>query len=80
MAVPSFSFDEDFSDARIDHGAQILMHERQALSDGVALGANLQLLSGATSDEEQSARQKASHTPASSPRRFGRLRDEGEGL
>ena len=25
----SFSFDEDFSDTRIDHGAQILTRERQ---------------------------------------------------
>ncbi len=31
------------------------MHEKQALADGVALGANLQLLSGATSDGEDSS-------------------------
>ena len=52
----SFSFDEDFSDTRIDHGAQILTRERQAMAEGSPLGANLQLLSGATSDGEEASK------------------------
>mmetsp|Transcript_19686 Transcript_19686/g.62708 ORF Transcript_19686/g.62708 Transcript_19686/m.62708 type:complete len:141 (+) Transcript_19686:644-1066(+) len=52
LRVPSFSFDDDFSDGRIDAGAQILAREKLALAAGSPLGANLQLLSGATSDEE----------------------------
>lgn len=79
VAAPAFSFDEDFSDGRIDHGAQIIVHEKQALADGVALGANLQLLSSATSDgeDEQRQRQAAGRPPiGSGARRFGRLRDE----
>ena len=39
VAAPTFSFDDDFSDARIDHGAQILLHEKHALAEGVPLGA-----------------------------------------
>lgn len=52
LRVPSFSFDDDFSDGRIDTGSQILMRERQAIATGSPLGAHMQLLSGATSDEE----------------------------
>ena len=52
LRVPSFSFDDDFSDGRIDAGAQILAREKLALAAGSPLGANLELLSGATSDEE----------------------------
>ena len=59
-----------------------VIKEKQALSDGVPLGANLQCLSGATSDsEEQAARGRrtggrvgASSLAGSS--RFGRLNDE----
>jgi len=80
MAAPTFSFDEDFSDARIDHGAQILLHEKRALADGVPLGANLQLLSGATSDSEESAaarlRGNACRSGSAQRSRFDRLRDE----
>jgi hypothetical protein len=43
VAAPAFSFDEDFSDTRIDHGATILLRERNALADGVPLGSNLQV-------------------------------------
>ena len=49
LAAPAFSFAGDFSDTRIDHGAQILLHAKQALADGVPLGSRLNLLSGATS-------------------------------
>ena len=79
VAAPTFSFDEDFSDTRIDHGAQILLHEKQALADGVPLGANLQLLSGATSDSEESAaaRLRGAATRNTPRSRFDRLRDEG---
>jgi len=78
IAAPSFSWDEDFNDTRIDHGAQILLHEKHALAEGVPLGANLQLLSGATSDSEETVAarlrgQAARNTPQ---RRFDRLRDE----
>jgi hypothetical protein len=79
IAAPAFSFDEDFSDTRIDHGAQILSHEKHALSEGVPLGANLQLLSGATSDsEEQAARTRRTGGASSiaGRSRFGRLNDE----
>ena len=31
VANDAFSFDDDFSDARIDHGAQILLHEKQVI-------------------------------------------------
>ena len=41
---------------RIDHGAQILDREKQALADGAPLGTNLQLLSGATSDSEDTTK------------------------
>ena len=79
MGSPAtFSFDEDFSDTRIDHGAQILRHEKQALTEGAPLGTNLNLLSGATSDEEGGRMRGA--PGASRPRRFGRLRDGDEGL
>lgn len=79
VAAPTFSFDEDFSDARIDHGAQILLHEKQALQEGVPLGANLQLLSGATSDsEEQQNRMRGAVARATPGRsRFNRLNDDG---
>jgi hypothetical protein len=70
VASPSFSFDEDFSDTRIDHGGQILVHERKALEDGAPLGKNLNLLSGATSDGEEAAKSKR---PA---RRWNRLNDD----
>ena len=43
VAAPTFSFDEDFDDTRIDHGAAILSQERQALSEGIPLGTNLQV-------------------------------------
>ena len=76
MQTPSFSFDEDFSDTRIDHGAQILLHEKQALADGVPLGTNLQLLSGATSDDESAARLRGAASRTTPARRFDRLRDE----
>ena len=70
----TFSFDEDFSDTRIDHGAQILGRERQALAEGAPLGANLQLLSGATSDSEENQRNlRGAPKPGA---RFDRLRDE----
>ena len=75
VAAPAFSFDEDFSDARIDHGAQILLHEKQAMVEGVPLGANLQLLSGATSDGEEQTRLRGGARPT--PRKFGRLNDDG---
>jgi len=76
VAAPAFSFDEDFSDTRIDHGATILLRERNALADGVPLGSNLQLLSGATSDSEEPRLRGAAsrNTPAHS--NFNRLRDE----
>ena len=79
---PAFSFDEDFSDTRIDHGAQILLHEKSSLADGVPLGANLQLLSGATSDSEESAAARlrsGALRPAPSAyrsNRFDRMRDD----
>jgi len=74
-AGEAFSFDEDFSDTRIDHGASILVEEKKALADGVPLGANLQLLSGATSDSEEAARTRnGARAPARS--RFNRLQDE----
>ena len=78
MAVPAFSFDDDFSDTRIDHGAQILLSEKQAVADGVPLGANLQLLSGATSDSEEQARQGARGSRHMQPpaRRFHRMQDD----
>jgi len=72
LATPVFSFDEDFSDTRIDHGAAILQREKRALADGVPLGTNLQLLSGATSDDENA---RVRGTPSSNPR-FNRLRDD----
>ena len=74
----TFSFDEDFSDTRIDHGAQILGRERQALAEGAPLGANLQLLSGATSDSEENARRPAAALPkpATSSSRWNRLQEE----
>ena len=74
----SFSFDEDFSDTRIDHGAQILTRERQAMAEGSPLGANLQLLSGATSDGEEASR-SARQAPSSASRnlnRWNHLQDE----
>jgi hypothetical protein len=78
VAAPTFSFDEDFSDARIDHGAQILLHEKRALADGVPLGANLQLLSGATSDSEEQTRMRGGGAarPTPSRSRFRRLNDD----
>lgn len=79
VAGPTFSFDDDFSDARIDHGAQILLHEKQALAEGIPLGANLQLLSGATSDTEDGTRMRsaiARATPARSASRFRQLNDD----
>ena len=75
----SFSFDEDFSDTRIDHGAQILTRERQAMAEGSPLGANLQLLSGATSDGEEASRVSARQAPSSASRnlnRWNHLQDE----
>jgi len=72
VAAPAFSFDDDFSDTRIDHGAQILLHEKQALAEGTALGSNLQLLSGATSDSEET-RSRGGRQPA---RRFNRFEDQ----
>ena len=77
VAAPACSFDEDFSDTRIDHGAQILLHEKQALAAGVPLGSNLQLLSGATSDTEHNTRNRARRTnPPSSRSRFARFTDD----
>mmetsp|Transcript_13658 Transcript_13658/g.19505 ORF Transcript_13658/g.19505 Transcript_13658/m.19505 type:complete len:133 (-) Transcript_13658:94-492(-) len=60
LRFPSFSFDDDFSDGRIDMGSQILCRERDALASGAPLGAHLQLLSGATSDGEENQRKQAS--------------------
>ena len=74
VAQPTFSFDEDFCDARIDHGAQVLAQERRALADGGAIGNNLQMLSGATSDGEESARVKGTNPVG--VRRFARMEDE----
>ena len=68
----SFSFDEDFSDTRIDHGAQILTRERQAMAEGSPLGANLQLLSGATSDGEEASKASARQAPSSASRNLNR--------
>jgi len=68
----SFSFDEDFSDTRIDHGAQILARERQAMAEGSPLGANLQLLSGATSDSEEASKASARQAPSSASRNLNR--------
>ena len=42
--------------------------------EGVPLGTNLQLLSGATSDSEENARNNLRSAPK--PQRFDRLRDE----
>jgi len=76
LAAPAFSFDEDFDDARIDHGVHILHHEKRALVEGTPLGANLQLLSGATSDSEDGRRATAATTRSTHPaRRFNRLED-----
>ena len=75
----SFSFDEDFSDTRIDHGAQILTRERQAMAEGSPLGANLQLLSGATSDGEEASKASARQAPSSASRnrnRWNPLQDD----
>jgi len=71
FAAPSFSFDEDFSDGRIDHGAAILAREQQAIADGVPIGSNLQMLSGATSDSEEAAKKSSSR-----PKKWNRLADE----
>lgn len=68
MAAPAFSFDEDFSDARIDHGGAILSEEKKALADGQQLGSNLRMLSDATSDSELEAAQRRTG-------RFNRLQD-----
>ena len=77
LQANSFSFDEDFSDTRIDHGAQILSREGQALAEGTPLGANLQLLSGATSDSEEAARLPAPKgAAAASSRPWNRLQDD----
>lgn len=57
LRFPSFSFDDDFSDGRIDTGSQILCRERDALASGSPLGAHLQLLSSATSDREDNNKQ-----------------------
>jgi len=76
VASPSFSFDEDFSDGRIDHGAQILAREKRALADGVPLGTNLQLLSGATSDGEDAARVRVGGVNNSVASRWNRLQDD----
>ena len=72
VAAPTFSFDEDFSDTRIDHGAQILTRERQAMAEGSPLGANLQLLSGATSDGEEASKASARQAPSSASRNLNR--------
>ena len=47
----------------------------QALADGVPLGANLNLLSGATSDSEEQAARRANGS-ATARSRFNRLQDE----
>ena len=72
MQANAFSFDEDFSDARIDHGEQILRREARALADGTPLGANLNLLSGATSDNEEAGKQPKSRPTT----RWNRLQDD----
>merc|ERR1711871_73499 len=75
IAAPTFSFNEDFSDTRIDHGAQILLHEKHALTEGVPLGTNLQLLSGASSDGENEQRLRGAANARGAPARsrFNRL-------
>ena len=78
MAAPAFSFDEDFSDARIEHGASILIEEKKALAEGYPPGSNLKLLSEATSDSEEAARSRNGGPPRPSARvrPFNRLQDE----
>ena len=76
MAAPAFSFDEDFSDTRIDHGARILAEEKRALADGTPLGANLQLLSGATSDDEAARSRNGGARAPPARSRFNRLNEE----
>mmetsp|Transcript_13781 Transcript_13781/g.29059 ORF Transcript_13781/g.29059 Transcript_13781/m.29059 type:complete len:189 (+) Transcript_13781:293-859(+) len=73
MKAPAFSFDEDFTDTRIDHGERILASEQQALAEGTPLGSNLQLLSGATSDSEEAAKAMKGRAGAS---RWNRLAEE----
>jgi len=73
---PSFSFDEDFTDGRIDHGAQILLREAQALAGGAPLGTNLQLLSGATSDSEEGTKKPEREGRARGVRRWDQLADD----
>jgi hypothetical protein len=62
-ATQAFSFDEDFSDTRIEHGAAILVQEKRALADGVPLGSNLQLLATATTGEAPSRVTSRSESP-----------------
>ena len=54
-------------------GSQILAREGQALAQGTPLGANLQLLSGATSDSEEAIKQPKGAIPSS---RWNRLQDD----
>ena len=60
-----------------DHGAKILEKEKRALAEGVPLGTNLQLLSGAGSDGEDAIRVRGNGAgSAGAASRWNRLQDD----
>ena len=57
--VPTFSFDEDFSDGYIDKGVQLVERERRSLADGASLGSALPPVEADSDREDAGASRRA---------------------